>query len=433
MAVVGLSHRTAAVELREGVAFAEGELAGALRHLLARARCREGVLLSTCNRTEVYAVGAPGDAGLGSRLAEFLAESRGQAPARIAGALFEHRGAEAARHLFEVAASLDSQLLGETEILGQTRAAFQAAQAAGTAGPVLRELFERAFFLAKKVRAEGRVGAGLVSLGSAAVELAAQTLGGLDGRRALVIGSGELSGVILRALHDAGLKEAVVLGRTPSRAAALADSLGWRSGSLERLPEELAKSDVVLVSTAAPHYVVRAAHLDAAGPRPHARPLLLIDLSLPRNIDPEVKDRQAIKLYDLDGLEEVIRMSRERRERAAAPWRARLAAEAEKFANGLRGAASGAAARKLIAQADALRAEAWEALQRLPGLDSRDRTELARALERFQDRLLHAPLAQLKAAARAGEGAEASAWLERLFALESESEPDERAEPDDAT
>ena len=415
---VGVSFRAAPVALRERLAFRAADVPRALGELHARG-CHEVAILSTCNRVEIYAVGEAGEPPLSARLTAFLAEFHGVPPAEFAGVVYGLKDAEVARHLFEVAASLDSQVLGETEILGQAREAYRLAAEAGTAGPVLRGLFERAFFLAKELRGAGGVGEGLSSISSAAVKLAGKIFDRLERHSALVLGTGEMAAGIVKSLQAAGVKDFLVASRTRERGDEFARATGSRCGSLENLPGLLTAADIVLVSTAAPHYIVTPEHLQAALPGRHGRPLFLIDISVPRNVDPVLNRVPGIFLYDIDDLEEVAREGREQREKAAAHWRPRLADEARALLNELQDEEPDEAARRLLRKAEALRREALENLRRGGKVDEATAGELARALELFQARLLHGPLATLKEAARAGDGAITAEWVARLFRLQS--------------
>lgn len=414
--IVGLSHRTAPVALRERLAFRAESLPHALGALIAHG-CREAAILSTCNRVEVIALGKQA-AETGAKIRAFLSEYHSVPEAEVGKALYEFGGLEAACHLFEVAASLDSQILGETEILAQAKEAYRVAAQCGACGPVLRAVFERAFFLSKQVRTDGGIGRMQASVSSAAVALAGK-LFELKGRKLLVIGTGEMARGIVRSLKAAGVAEFLVASRTEERAREFAKEEGGTPCQMQHLEEHLTKADLVLVSSAAPQFVVRPAHVLAAALKRRGRVLCFIDIAVPRNVDPAVAALPDTFLYDIDDLEEVARDGRKEREAVAARWRPKLAVEARQLFSELADRhGTQTSARKLIEHADAIREEVLKQA-RTSGMDARALEELAHALERMQGRFLRGPLQTLKEAARDGDGADATAWLSRLFRLEA--------------
>jgi len=433
LCLLGLSHKTAPVALRERMAFRAEDIPRALRRLIGAEHCREAVILSTCNRVELYGVGIAPDEGLGKRLRAFLAEFHGVPEAEMSTALYERHDADAAEHLFEVAASIDSQILGETEILAQAKEAFRLAGEAEAVGPVLRAAFERAFHMAKEIRAETGIGKSHASVSSAAVQLVQKVFDDFASHQVLLIGTGEMAQGIVRALRELGAQELWVASRTLERAEAFAHTEGGKACQISDLPAYLARVDIVLVSTAAPYFVIRHEHLKDALPKRHGRPLFVIDISVPRNVDPESNKLNDVFLYDIDDLEEVAREGRAQREQAAALSRPRLADEARLLFNELVLVQPGMTAKQLLAQAEALRKEELAKLGGA-GLNEAALKELERALERFQGRLLHAPLAVLKEAARQGDGEEAAQWIARLFRLQIEAaKEDMKSEANPAT
>ncbi|MFH0939006.1 MAG: glutamyl-tRNA reductase [Planctomycetota bacterium] len=413
--VVGLSHHTAPVALRERLAFRPADQPKALQLLRSRG-FREAVVISTCNRVEVYAVAEENCANAGAQIRAFLAEYHCLPESQFVDRLYEQQGSAAAQHLFEVTASLDSQILGESEILGQVKDAYRVASESGACGPALRALLERAFFLAKQARSEGGIGRSPSSVSSAAVALARKVFE-LKNRKILMIGTGEMAAGIVRALRVAGVTEILVVSRTEDRAREFARCEGGTPCKIQDLIQHLASVDVALVSAASPKYIIGPAHIRAASERRSGRNLCLIDISVPRNVDPAVHALDGVFLYDIDNLEEVARDGRREREAVAAKWRPRLAEEARKLLCSLREHGNGAAPRQLIAYMEGLRQEALAQVKSAE-LDSRALNELHRALERMQGQLLHGPLETLKQAAREGDGVEATAWITRLFKLD---------------
>ena len=424
--LIGLSHRTAPVGLRERLAFRAADLPRALGGVLARG-CREAAILSTCNRVEVYAISPAGAAETPARLRGFLSEYHGLPEAAFEKSLYQFSGVDAVQHLFEVTASLDSQILGETEILAQAKEAYRAAAETGACGPMLRALFERSFFLAKQVRAEGGIAHSLASVSSAAVALAKKVFE-LKGCKVLVLGTGEMADGIVRALHAAGAGEILAAGRTGERAAEFAKHVGAKPCELRDLAELLPAVDLVLVSTAAPHYILRPAEIQAGAAKRHGRALCIIDISVPRNADPVLAEYPDTFLYDIDDLEEVAREGRVEREQAAAQWRPRLANEARELVFRWRAYDADYTAQKLIEHAAALRAEVMQQAK-LAKLEPQAVEEIERVLDKLQKRFLHGPLEALKQAAREGNGSDASAWVVRLFRLGMPAAQEKAATP----
>ncbi len=301
---IGLSHKTAPVEQRERAALGASSARAVLRALGADPGLRESAALSTCNRTELYAAAdrlGPAEESLRRALLE---HSRIERP-QLDRALYVHHDTSAALHLFRVASGLDSMVLGESEIQGQVRAALELASEEGTLGPLLERMFRQALESGKRVRRETRVGAGATSVASVAVELAAGS-GGLIGRRALLLGAGDVAEATARALLGRGLSEVVVANRTTATAGAVAARFGGRGVGFDRLPAELRAADIVISSTDAPHRILNHAQVTQAMASRPGRPLLLIDIAVPRDIDDAVGELEEVTLYDIDDLESVV-------------------------------------------------------------------------------------------------------------------------------
>lgn len=319
----GLNHRSAPVEVRERFAVAApklGEHAIALRELDG---VDEVVVLSTCNRTEFYLAGESGEqalASLRSKLGDDTVEH-----------WYEKRRLEAAQHLCEVASGLDSMVLGETEIFGQLKTAYRHAHEAGATGGVLNRLFQRAFGVGKKVRTETAIQEGATSVAGSAVELAEKIFGKLDGCRVIVIGAGDTSRQTAQALVSRGASSVFVTNRSYDRAVELADALGGRAVKFDEWAPVLAGVDVVISSTSAPHHVVQPFHIEAVRRVRKFRPLFLIDIAVPRDIDPAVAEIEEVYLYDIDTLDQLAREARGRRERQIADCREMIAKELEKL------------------------------------------------------------------------------------------------------
>ncbi|RME93157.1 MAG: glutamyl-tRNA reductase [Verrucomicrobia bacterium] len=309
--VIGVNHRSAPVEVRERLAFAEGEIPEALRVLRANGAVAEGVILSTCNRVEIYVAGEGGPEELREAARRFLRQSRGVE--ELTG-LYEHHEPESLEHLFAVASGLDSMVLGETEILGQLKKAYQLALQAGATGRWLNKAFQRAFNVAKQIRTETGIQRGTVSVSSVAVDMAGRIFENLHRCTVLVVGAGDTGEKAARAMISRGAREVRVTNRSPERARQLADDLGGRAVPFENWPEQLREVDILISSTSAPHYMVDPAVLEPHLPHRQGRPLLLIDLAVPRDIDPAVNHFDGVYLYDVDDLQAIADEARRQRE-----------------------------------------------------------------------------------------------------------------------
>jgi len=305
LVAVGLNHRTAPVEMRERFAVVADDLPGFYAALREGGRSEELVVLSTCNRVELYALVPEGDEGAG--LVNHLARSRGVRARKLRRHVYRHRGEEAVRHIFRVACSLDSMVLGEPQILGQMKAAIETAGELDAVGRILGRLMRRAVTVAKRVRTETRIGREPVSMGAAGVELARQVFGSLEGRVAMLIGAGEMGRLVARALLSRGVDEVVVANRTFSRGVALADEFAGTAVRIEQMPRYLEQVDIVLASTDAGRYLLDRASMGPVMRARRFRPLFCVDLSVPRNIDPAVNELEGAFVFNVDDLAQVTR------------------------------------------------------------------------------------------------------------------------------
>jgi glutamyl-tRNA reductase len=301
---LGLSHHSSSVELRERFAFAETEIPGALESLCASGVAAEAVILSTCNRVEIYAATPLTPDAAVAELKRFLVTRRG-CEDTLGDQLYSFAEPQSLRHLFRVACGLDSMVLGETEILGQLKKAYETAFQHRRTGARLNKAFQRAFHTAKHVRTHTNIQRGSVSVASVAVELAEKIFNSLDGRDVMVIGAGDMSEKTARALLSRGARHLVVANRTPERAAALANELGGRAVGFDDWAAEFDSIDIAVSGTSAPHYILDRARLEPLMKRRKHRPLLLIDIAVPRNIDPEVNFLDNVYLYNIDDLQAI--------------------------------------------------------------------------------------------------------------------------------
>jgi len=305
---LGLSHKTAPVETRERFAVGDAHLGEMSVQLAQAPGLREAVVISTCNRVEYYAAAEDGAEGLRT-VSEFIAAKCGHAPQPPA--FIGLKSAEGIRHLFRVVSGLESMVLGETEILGQVKKAYQAAQTAGATSRNLNKLFQRAFNVAKEVRTKTSITRGPVSVGSAAVDLAEKIFGNLDACNVMVLGAGETAEMTAKTLQSRGAKAIFVSNRTHERAVALAEMLGGKAIHFDEWEREFQNLDIIVGSTGAPHAVVHAANIAPLMSHRADRPLFCIDLAVPRDFEPAVNDVEGVYLYDIDALQDIAAQSME--------------------------------------------------------------------------------------------------------------------------
>ncbi len=302
---LGISHKTAPVALRERLAFTEHEAIEFARQATATAEVREAVVISTCNRTEVYVVvGDPVRAE--SDILGLLARRADIRPTELAEAIYSPRNCDTARHLYRVTAGLESMIVGEAEVQGQVRRAHEAAMRAGATGPLSNRLFAAALTTGKRVRTETGIGSSRVSVPSVAVDLALSVLGGLEQRHVVILGAGETSELTARALAEQGAGTMFVANRHADRALSLAQRFGGSVVGLDKLPDQLQRADIVLSSTSSPHPIVGREELELVMVERGGRPLLLIDIAVPRDVDPGCAELEGVSLYDIDDLQAVV-------------------------------------------------------------------------------------------------------------------------------
>jgi len=315
--LVGLNHRTAPIELRERLAFGESLIPEALSTLVDHEAVEEGLIVSTCNRVELLA-SAPADPERGiDTLARFLCDYHKLHSADVSSHIYRHAGESAIKHVFRVASSLDSLVVGEPQILGQVREAYQQAVHAGTIGRILSQLMDRAINVARRVRNETTIAENPVSVPSVAVELALKIFGDLTGKTVMLVGAGEMAEIAARSLVAAGASHLLVTNRTTDRADALAREFGAGAVSFEALYDVLPSADVVICSTGAPDYVLRATETARAMKTRKKGPIVFIDISVPRNVDPALANAQNSFVFDIDDLQSVVEANLEERQRQA--------------------------------------------------------------------------------------------------------------------
>ena len=427
--VVGLSHRTAPVEVRERLAVTPDRLEQELREISVKGRFDEALLISTCNRVELYATSAnPIEAAQSAKkaLAERLSE------AATDEVLYQQRGVDVIRHVFRVASSLDSLVVGEPQILGQVKEAFDAAKGAGTVGTLLGRCFTQAFATAKRVRSETGIAEGTVSVSSIASELAKKIFGNLEGRRTLLLGAGEMGESAARSLRQTGTQLHVV-NRSEERAQKLAEACGGRAVPYERLSIELAEADVVIASTASPNFILTPKLMKGVVRTRRHRPLFIIDIAVPRDVDPRVGNMDNVCVYDVDDLQQVADENLSVRAREAAQAEHIVEEEVESFLSWRRSlelAPTIVALRKRFAQI--AEDELDRALPRLESAGPSDRLVLEAMGRSLVNKLLHQPLTQLKSGAGEPDGALLIDAVRRLFDLSEEETAAKEASTENA-
>ena len=314
--VIGINHKTAPVEIRERVSFSGEELGRSLRKVLEHPEFTEDMILSTCNRVEIYATTRDPEMGIVA-LKNFLAEYHGVSLDEFEKSLYIHSGRGAVRHIFRVASSLDSMVVGEPQILGQIKEAHSLAVSHNTLGIILNKLLHRAFHVAKKVRTETKIGNSTVSISYAAVELAKKIFGTLEGKAVMLLGAGEMAELAAKHLVAVGAQRVIVVSRTYRRAVDLAMTFDGEAIEFDGFRESLKEMDIVISSTGAPHYILGPEDVVGVIKARKNKPMFFIDIAVPRDIDPRVNEIENVYLYDIDDLQAVIDTNRERREREA--------------------------------------------------------------------------------------------------------------------
>jgi glutamyl-tRNA reductase len=393
---VGASHKTAALALRERIALTEHGAEPLLHELTAHPAIGEAVALSTCNRTELYLlVSDPVEAE--SAVLALLARRAGIRPTELLDGIYALRNCDAARHLYRVASGLESMIVGEAEVQGQVKRAYEAALAARTTGPMTNKLFRAALATGKRVRTETAISAGRASIASVAVDAAQDALGDLTARHVLLIGAGETAELTARALHDHGVTTMFIANRRRDRAIALAQQFGGASGSFDALPAELARADIVISSTSSPHALLGAEELAVVVDERRGRPLLLIDLAVPRDIDPDCAELPGVTLVDIDGLQAQVRRHISVRRAEARRAEGIVEEEIHAFAGWL-------GTLEVMPTVSALRAHADEIVAqvlaendgRWDSLSERDRQRVEALARAVAKRLLHEPTLRVK-------------------------------------
>jgi glutamyl-tRNA reductase len=418
--MVGCSHHNAPLAIRERLAFNTEQAAAALARWRAEFPQTEAVLLSTCNRVEVYTASESSKIGpTHHQVAGFLAECHGMDLAAVFDDLFEQSGEGMVRHLFTVAASLDSMVVGEPQILAQVKQAYQLAQQHHSAGPLTHEIFQGALRVAKRVAHETAINERRVSIPSVAVgDFARVIFERFDDKRVLVIGAGEMAEETLRYLHDAGARQITVINRSHERAVSLAKRCGGSAAAWDELDRLLVAADLVVSTTGAPQPIVTRERYRGIEIGRFQRPIFILDLAVPRDFDPTISDFLGVYLYSVDDLAAACERNRQKRDRELPQALAIVDEETQRFMAELHHRATGPIIQRLRQGWQTLRNEELRRLfNKLPELDERSRAEIEQAFERYVNKLLHPPLESLRDESRHGAPYGLLEALKRLFHL----------------
>jgi glutamyl-tRNA reductase len=395
--LLGVSHKTAPVDVRERLDFSSRDLGAAVEALGTRPSAAESVVVSTCNRSEVY-VACENPAQARDEIIEFLSHFHSLPPDSFTPHLFSLGDDAAAKHLFRVAAGLDSLVVGEPQILGQVKDAFETASGRRCTGPMLSKLFHWSFGVGKRVRTETALGEGAVSVSFAAVALARKIFGRLTGRRVLVVGAGEISSLTAEHLRAQGVGEIVITSRTAAHAEALAASVGGRAAPWEEVAVLLATADIVVTATGSQRPILTRAHVEATTGRHRPDPLFIIDLAVPRDVEVSVGDIEQVFLYNVDDLQSIVQENLSRRSREIAHAETIVAEELLKFATWQRSRGAVPTVVALRQRFDAIRRAELQRLEgKLAALSPEDRARVDEVTRLIVEKLLLDPTEQLKA------------------------------------
>jgi glutamyl-tRNA reductase len=425
--IVGLSHKTAPVEIRERVAFAPTAMEKPLRQLVALPGIIEGLIVSTCNRVELYAVSRDTDSGI-AQLRRFLAEFHGLALEDLESHLYDQQGEAAIHHIFRVAASLDSMVIGEPQILGQIKTAYGYASEFKTAGLILNRLLHKAFSVAKRVRTETEIASNAVSVSFAAVELARKIFGTLEDKTVLLIGAGEMCELAARHFINNGVSRVHVTNRTFERAVKLAEEFGGKPILFENFADQLHQIDIVLTSTGAPNFILGHKTVEEVIRRRRYKPMFLIDIAVPRDIDPRVNNIENVYLYDVDDLQGVVQANLKERQKEAKKAEGIIEQEIEVFfrwLGSLEVVPTIVALRKRLE--DIRRAELDKTLSSLKTLGDKEKKSIEALTTAIVNKILHPPMTLLKKSQSDPAGDNYVEAIRALFDLELPA-PEEQLE-----
>lgn len=428
---VGLNYKTAPVEIRERLSFQEDSLSAAMTELQKQKSVLENVIVSTCNRTEIYAVVDQLHTGR-YYIKEFLSKWFHIPQAEFTPFLFIYEQEAAVEHLFRVSAGLNSMVLGETQILGQVRQSFLQSQEEGACGTVFNHLFKQAITLAKRAHAETDIGANAVSVSYAAVELAKKIFGRLDGRHVLVLGAGKMGELAIKNLQGSGATKVTVMNRTFEKAATLADRFDGQAKGIDELQCALVEADILISSTGSKEYVISKEVMAGVQKLRKGRPLFMVDIAVPRDIAPDIADLDSIFLYDIDDLEGIVQANLAEREKAAQKIGLLIEGEIVAFNEWVNLLGVVPVISALRQKALSIQSETMESLERkLPHLTDRDLKVLSKHTKSIVNQMLKDPILQAKELAGDKQAAEKLELFMHIFNIEEDVRELNRAQKEE--
>ena len=418
LVLVGVNHKATPVEIREKLAFNQVKLEASLEHLVSCPEIVENIILSTCNRVEIYARVENSDQGI-QLLKDFISDYHGLSRGSLDQYFYSYRDNQAIEHLFRVSASLDSMILGEAQILGQVKDAYSTARALSSTGLVLNQLFEKAFNVAKKVREETGISERGVSISSAAVELAKKIFEDLENYSVMLVGTGEMAELAAKHLISYGVKTVYVASRTYERAIALAQTLNGCALDFDTFKEELYRADIVITSTAAPTFIIHKEMIEQAIHKRKNKPIFLIDIAVPRDIAPEVNDLENVYLYDIDDLQNVVNANMEERQKEAENAMEIIKEEVTKFNNWFSTLDVVPTIIEMRNRAEEMRKnEVDKTLNNLSHLSENDQKAIHQLTQSLVNKILHKPTINLKKKIQSKDGHVYLKAIRHLFHLD---------------
>ncbi|MDC3423909.1 glutamyl-tRNA reductase [Aquibacillus sp. 3ASR75-11] len=418
--VVGLNYRTTPVEIREKLTFQEQDLSQAMQELNNQKSVLENVILSTCNRTEIYAVVDQIHTGR-YYIKQFLMNWFGVDKDTFSSYLTIYEGDHALEHLFKVTCGLDSMILGETQILGQMKQSFLLAQEAGTTGTIYNQLFKQVITLAKRAHKETDIGANAVSVSYAAVELAKKIFGDLMNKHVVILGAGKMGELAAKNLQGSGVKKVTVINRTYAKAKLLATEFNGQAKTMDNLTETLKDADILISSTASTEYVLTKKLLEPVQKQRKGRPLFLVDIAVPRDFDPSIGELDSVFLYDIDDLQGIVDANLESRKETAEAIELMIEAEIVQFADWLNTIGVVPIISALRSKASSIQTETMRSIERkMPNLTDRERKVLNKHTKSIVNQMLKQPILQAKELATDKDANKSLQLFTQIFGIEDE-------------
>lgn len=418
LVMVGVNHKTTPVEIREKLAFTPGKIEESLERLLNLPEIVEHIIISTCNRVEIYARVGDIEKGI-QRLKEFVCDYHGISLGDLESYFYARHNFHAVEHLFKVSSSLDSMVVGEPQILGQVKEAYHYARSLRSTGAVLNQLFERAFSVAKRVREETGIADNAVSISFAAVELARKIFDDLEQRSVMLVGTGEMAELAAKHLISYGVKTIYVVSRTYERAAGLAKTLNGCALVFEEFVEHMHRADIVISSTGAPHFIIRKETVDKVIHQRKHNPMFFIDIAVPRDVEPEVNELENVYLYDIDDLHAVVDANLKEREKEAEHAVKIVHSEVSKFKDWMGSLDAIPTIVEIRSQAEYIRRnEVEKAVKKMNSLSQEDIRTIHQMTQSVINKILHKPTVNLKKKAQSKDGQRFLATVRQLFHLD---------------